>query len=173
MSKRFGRKQKRKMLQTIEGLTNDIQIKDYRIDKLQDIVDRAADWDKEIVRLLGPNSALRLDTTRIKDNNLPPYMRTIGAMNLPNYMNEGTIQAVETSFYNIKRIMTEIKHDPVTFRNIIRLIVTDGKQSAMYVDEQYLQRSGLTKRDMDWLVKDIAEQLVHHMNKGYGHETSY
>ena len=177
MSKRFGRKQKRKMLQTIEGLSNDIQIKDYSINKLQYIAAKAVDWDQEIVRLLGKHSALRLDTSRIINRDLPHNMRVSGVMDLPDYTMSAAFMPemnMTISSYNLQKIFTEIKQDPTSFRNIIRLIATDKTKgkcvSAMYVDEQYMTRSGLTDRDIGWIAEDIAKQLAYNMNKEYGHD---
>jgi len=177
MSKRFGRKQKRKLNKHIHDQNEQIHKNDQRITKLQQKLEQASEWDKEIARILGPHSALRLDTSRITNRDLPPNMRVAGAMNLPDYVMPTTeVMDMTVTSYNLQKIFTEIRHDPQSFRNMIRLIAYDktkGKcMSAMYVDDQYMHRNGMTERDIHWLAEDIARQLAYGMNKEYGHDDS-
>jgi hypothetical protein len=66
--------------------------------------------------------------------------------------------------------MITLRQDPNQYRTMLRLLMQDRKgDSAVYVDEEYMQRNGLTNRDVSAIAEMIAYQLVCHTNKAYGH----
>ncbi len=168
MSNRYGRRQKRLARSKIEELENSVLQQKIIFEKQKHILSMVQDWDKEIVHLLGKESAFRLETTQTLFEKIPENLRIHSSPTLyAGFQDISGVSELTTTIHNLRKLMVIIKKDPEQYKSIIRLIASDGKNSTMFVDDQYFARNGLTERDMKWLVEDIARQFTEHFNKEY------
>jgi len=159
MSKRFGRKQKRTLRAQVNQLNQKIENDEFRIAKLKYIVDRCKDWDRQIISLLGKDTAFRLFPNEIIDKKLekfPDYYQR-SDYNLPATLFSPDIPFdMSVTIHNFMKIMLEFKRNEINYKHILRVKVGNGKIWEMYVDEEYLHRNGFTEEDK----REFAYQLV-------------
>lgn len=175
MSKRFGRKQKRKLREQVVVLEKEKAAKQSKIDRMSYLVNLITEWDENIRRLLGPQTAFRLKTelNLVDRTDLPEYWRVFYAPSINCFESSVAMShgpEVAASIQNLRKMMVEIRQRPDDFRKAIRLIVANKQQAAIYVDDDYLSRNGLTERDIRWVAEDIARQLALGLNREYGHD---
>jgi hypothetical protein len=68
------------------------------------------------------------------------------------------------TYTTLRRLLVEIKRDPEQFRTYVRIGMRDGKNAALYMDDQYLETVGLTPRDINFVAETLANQLGHFIN---------
>ncbi len=133
------------------------------------IIDMIKDWDKDVRTLLGPNSALKFQSYEEYVNRaiLPEYWTVREYKPQTASFDGPSVFDPELSFaiHNLHRVMLEIRYRPEDYRHIIRLLLTNGKSSAMYIDEQYLHEREFTEHDIEYFARQIARELAWYATK--------
>lgn len=173
MGNRFGRNKKRKLMQAIGVLA----VENERLRKVaseqNNLISYFTDMDKEIAQMLGSASALRLITDKVRNDSGLVERSEIRLVNQPLYRMfdmEGLPADRSTAFrsiHNLKKMYAKVFEDPDNFRAYIKVIVGNETEAAMYVDQEYLMRTGLTNKDILYLSQSLTHSLAAFINKRY------
>lgn len=176
MAKRYGRNQRRRHREMIDGLEAKIETMNLAFEKesglraelsgkLDALRTLVAQWDADVRQLLGAYSAFRLRPGSIKSN--APFMRVPiehDGFSLSLGFSDVAVQEAPLSVQALKRLVIVDRTDRQRLRHLIRLIVerpngTEEVHFAYEVDGMELMSLGV--RDVPLIAKRIAEGLYH------------
>lgn len=169
MAQRYGRNQKRKHRERIAELEEREVTLGKRITRLNERLERANEWDQDIRRLLGPESALRLETQQwdldVRDHDdVMKYSMPVFFKNLE--YGPQPFDYISHRIIFLHKIMTEIRKDPEGsgLRHLIKLHCrSKGKTSCIMVSDEYIQKmKSFTAQDRKILLEAFLQQLEHH-----------
>jgi hypothetical protein len=171
MGNRYGRNQKRKHREIIQRLLEQtIKLSNENV-QLKNEVEYFLRMDREIAQTLGTATAFRLVTDKIRTSNTEPEQMHLNMFNRPMYAyTDGTgqlLQEIQTTKHHLKKLFTHIQADPQKYGSYIKVLVGNETKAAIFVDNDYLFRSGLTPRDIEYLSKHLAEELGTFINQHY------
>lgn len=166
MAQRYGRKRRRQHRERIAALEreateiaaqrNRAQAEAARLDY------EMREWDEEIRRLLGPQSAFRCEVAEICS---PHPIREMPIMDRLRPFDMGDSVLMETPpRERIRRFVLTIERDDMRLKRLIRFMETDGRGGVAYSISEEAARLGWGRREIQYIAQSVAENMVGHFN---------
>lgn len=175
MSKRYGRNQKRRHRQMISDLTKSALVASQGAEharrSLALLKSAVSDWDEEIRRLLGTDTAFRFETARHDGAG-----RTVDRVPLKQRFSFAASSAGDTIApadvgaltERMRSYIVKIEKDLMRWQRLIRFIEVSprsGGEEVVYAISETLRADGFGVRDIDAMSMMIAEQMARHLNE--------
>lgn len=171
MGNRYGKNQKRKHRELIEKLLVDNIRLRAENGQLRNEVQYFITMDREIAQIMGTATAFRLLTDKVRTSNVEPNQMHLELFNRPMYaytnQDGQLLNDVRITKHHLKRLFAHIQEDPAKYGAYIKVLVGNETEAAVFVDKDYLMRSGLTPRDTEYLARNITDQLTRYINTRY------
>lgn len=167
MSKRFGRKQKRRLKARIESLEDTCKAHHANAVKHKRDADYhkqlILQWDREISVLLGSHSALR-PASLMRDVTRRTRNRAVGGGPPRDYRNGGAVrQNLEFAYENMHNFLIKVdRHEDYEgVRRLIRVLEQDKQtgETCLSISESQYRRCGFTERDIRHLVGMVNTEM--------------
>ena len=173
MAQRYGRNRKRAHLAKIAELTaaheREANLAKHLGSEARRLRQELEGWDDEITRLLGEYSSFRrttpvVETTRpLREVPIRPRIRDAYA----RMAEVGDLVSMDSlTRERMFRFIVMCEPDDVAMRRFVRLIEHDGRTDGfVYSISEAMLLGGLGERDIEYLVREIARQLVRAFNQ--------
>ena len=167
MASRYGRKQRRQHRERIAALEDEVAAAWAResraLARAASLDNEMHNWDEEIRRLLGAYSAFRRTTPEMTS----PYpIREMPIMDRVRpfaYSDRIEMDALPCR-ERISRFVLSLDRDDVSLQRLIRFMESDGKGGVAYAMSEHALKHGMGRREVEYLFRSIAENMVKHWN---------
>lgn len=171
MGKRYGRNQKRQHRARIAALEEmhemDRALLAERSAELSLLKLEVDEWDEEIRRLLGDQSALRRETGEIKSRNPIREMPIVKPVACYGPAAAHITMEMPTR-ERIRRFIFTINKDDTRMQRLIRFMESDGMGGVAYSISETALMQGFGKREIAYMAHKIATNLADHWNSQRG-----
>ncbi len=179
MAKRFGRNQRRKMQHELGKAQDLLEVNRKWLarsnNEKNSLKAKQRDWAKQIINLLGEESAFGKELTQIvySDDILRGHIRhavprrfTIADL---MDMSAPEVTRAATDIVNLFCFRMHDHYDILRNRLVLELSTPEGQVSAFAVDEMTMRNMRQDKRFTDYLARNIARRLADHLYGGVNH----
>ena len=170
MASRYGRNQKRRARERIAALEKahemDRALLDYISKKAASLDAEMRQWDDEVRRLCGEYSALRRKTPTMETNHPireMPILGRVGRVYAEAAIAEASPMATRE---RMRRFVFSMDRDDMRLQQLIRFKETDGRGNVVaYSVSETALKHGFGPRDVDYLAREIAHNMVRFFNQ--------